>query len=254
MAPPDGVHVRRLAVERNALHRRLLVNPGAAFGGRLREAETRTIRIDRRTLTAAKAKGASERDLAAHRACVERRGLEAGIQTCFLLLLQARDLLGREGHRQGAVRFQVALDIQPAQQGRKIQGCPAPRLKRVARQTNAHQLLELDEPDTRVLGDPSRDGASRTLADPTGFDQRDLNAGGGERIGRRASGQSASDDDDVGTEWPFVPRIGRHARTGKPIEERRPAVVNHRLRILCSAAGRAALGLQVRVVQAFRLR
>ena len=134
----------------------------------------------------------------------------------------------------------MALDIQPAQQGRKIEGCPAPCLKRVARQTNAHQLLELDEPDARVLGDPSRDGASRTLADTAGFDQRDLDAGGGERIGGRASRQSTPDDDDVGTEWPFVPGIRRHARTGKPIEERRPAVVNHRLRILCSAAGRAA--------------
>ena len=128
----------------------------------------------------AEGKGGVERDFAAHGAGIERRSLEPGSQTSFLLAFEARDLLRRGPDRQRAVRLQMTRDVEPAQQRRKIQCRAAPRVKRVPRHTTAGYLLDLDERGAWVLGDPPGDCAGTAPPDAFGFDERHMDASGGE--------------------------------------------------------------------------
>ena len=89
------------------------------------------------------------------------------------------------------------------------------------------------------VGDPSRRRSGAAAPDPRRFDQHDLDAGRGARIGRGTPGEASADDHDVGIEMTAMAGICGNAGPGKNVDPEGLPVLDHRFGIRPSAASSA---------------
>ena len=134
----------------------------------------------------------------------------------LLLLLQPRDLIG--GERRPSARCRGSRwHLMSSRRSSAAKSSAARRhaWNACRAASRPERLLDVDEATRRDLGNPAGTALRAAAAEPVRFDERDLDAGGGKRVRRRAPGQAAADDDHVAAQWRRVPRIRRHARWGK---------------------------------------
>ena len=104
-----------------------------------------------------------------------RAGVSSPASTRALCSFFSRaTLVGGERHRQRTVGLEVALDVEPPQQGGEIERRAAPGLERVPRRLEANEFFDIDEADTGVLGNPAGDRLRGAAAETVGLDERDL--------------------------------------------------------------------------------
>ena len=222
------LHDDRLASERHLLHGRSFEELCAAFRGLRRQAEARAVRIQRGAVSVSQAAvSRCQRQLIRHGPRVQHRRIKAGRATRLLIFLQPEHLVRRRRHGERRRRAEIALDVETPEQRREIERRAPPRLPRPPRRAQAERALDLHERDARLIGHPAGSRPGAAASDPIRFEQRNLDAGGGTRVRRRAPGQAAADDDGVGLEMAAVTGMRRDARFGKAIDPRRSAVLSH---------------------------
>ena len=123
--------------------------------------------------------------------------------------------------------FEAALDVETAQQRRKIKRRPVPRMPGAARRAQPDRLLEIVERNARLLGNPSARGGGVAAADLARFEQHRFDPGRGERIRGGAAGQAATDDDDRRGFLAAMTRVGAQARFREAVDPGGAAVSGH---------------------------
>jgi len=90
-------------------------------------------------------------------------------------------------------------------------------------------------------------------ADPIGFDEHHVDATRGERICRRAAGQSAAHDNDGCRQRTTLAGVGRDASFRKRVDPRRSAVLGHRLAFYFDPRNELVGGNQLSRLNSLRL-
>src|SRR5262249_42147794 len=141
--------------ESDAPDRRLFEDFHTAFVRRGCEPHAGAVGIEDGALLVAKTCAGLGGELRADGAGVENRRVESGVEARFLFALEASGLIGVERDGDGRLRLEITVHVETAEQRRKIERRPAPRLERVARRTEAHRLFGFEKTDAGTIRNPA---------------------------------------------------------------------------------------------------
>ena len=95
------------------------------------------------------------------------------------------------------MRLEIALQLQPSNDRSKVERGTPPGLPRMPSLFQPEELLHFDEARAGIVGNPSSRRTACAAAKRFGFEQRHLDAGGGEGVGGHAASQPAAHNGGV---------------------------------------------------------
>ena len=161
------------------------------------KSERGAIGIDRRAVATPQPHAVGDAGFGGDRRPVDRHGVETRGAPRLLFAAQPGRLFRRRGEEQRPTRLEIALQFQPANDRREIERGAPPCLPRLTRLARADELLDFDEADARVVGNPPGRCAAGAATEHVRFEERDLDAGRSKGVGGYAAGQPAADDRGV---------------------------------------------------------
>ena len=164
-----GRHVDGLRSECDSLRRRSFEEQRSTSRRCGGKAGAGTDGIQDRAVFATQAGNRSQPCLVLDGPDIDRRGIEAGVAPHELLSFEPRCPLGSSGDRNRGPRFEMALHVEPPEEGGKIEGRAPPRLKCVPSRAETQRLLEIAETDagSSAIHSAPRAGAAPAMGSPS---------------------------------------------------------------------------------------
>ena len=158
-----------------------------------------------------------ERQRLPRRLTRDRLRVEPGLDARVALALQVLFSIA-DRHEHVVAALQVASDVETTQGGSRVQSRLAVALEDAPRRAEPVCLGDVSEGHTRIGQQQTGAAPGAARSDPIGLEYEGTHARLRARVRRRAAGQAAANDDDIGRVLAPKPRIVRTPCGGKGVD------------------------------------